>query len=290
MKSLISAASLEIADLAEIVTLAAKYRKCSPPKIPHVNACFIFAEPSTRTKTSFIYAAQGLNMPICDLLLPLSRTVSGADLLDELNVIARFGDTVFIARGEEAVNCLSHGNLIGINCGDSSEHPSQALIDLFAIIESMNCKSLDCLREVRIAFLSPRGALTRAITSFAIVCRTLGLATTLFTNDENYANADCKADEVVHIDLLDVHRITTLLEPYNFIYVIPAYRNGIMSPEESFPLSPSIVGQKKILHPFPRTPVELPRSFDDTKSNLYFLQQRVSVPIRQSLLSWCCAR
>jgi aspartate carbamoyltransferase catalytic subunit len=97
----------------------------------------LFYEASTRTRLSFSLAAQRLSADVLDFSKDSSSTAKGETLIDTARNIEAMGVDVFVLRhsapGAAAV-LARHVKCSVVNAGDGAhEHPTQALLDLFAI-------------------------------------------------------------------------------------------------------------------------------------------------------------
>jgi aspartate carbamoyltransferase catalytic subunit len=99
----------------------------------------LFFEPSTRTRTSFELAAKRLSTDVINFSVPTSSVVKGESLVDTaLTVQALGADFIVIRHFSSGVPHLLAKKLRAsiINAGDgTNEHPTQALLDAFTIIE-----------------------------------------------------------------------------------------------------------------------------------------------------------
>lgn len=99
----------------------------------------LFFEPSTRTRTSFELAAKRLSTDVINFSGPSSSVLKGESLLDTaLSVQALGADIIIIRHSSSGVpHMLSrHLKASVINAGDgTNEHPTQALLDAFTIME-----------------------------------------------------------------------------------------------------------------------------------------------------------
>lgn len=99
----------------------------------------LFYENSTRTKMSFMLAADYLGAKPQDLGISTSSVKKGESLIDTGVTLDMMGTDIFIIR--HSLTGASHllaKNVSAsvINAGDgSNEHPTQALLDMFSIIE-----------------------------------------------------------------------------------------------------------------------------------------------------------
>ena len=111
-------------------------------KTPHLQGKSIitlFYENSTRTRLSFELAAKYMSGCAANISASSSSVTKGETLLDTGRTIDRMGADVIIIRHpmSGAPHLLAqHVNASVINAGDgTNEHPTQALLDMFTIIE-----------------------------------------------------------------------------------------------------------------------------------------------------------
>lgn len=99
----------------------------------------LFYEPSTRTRTSFELAAKRLSTDVINFSVTSSSVVKGESLIDTaLTVQALGADFIIIRHPSSGVSHMlsEHLDASVINAGDgTNEHPTQALLDAFTIIE-----------------------------------------------------------------------------------------------------------------------------------------------------------
>ena len=98
-----------------------------------------FYEPSTRTRTSFEIAAKRLSADTINISARTSSLVKGESLLDTVKNLQAMQPDVLIIRHPHAGAphfLARHIEAAVINAGDGMhEHPTQALLDAFSIIE-----------------------------------------------------------------------------------------------------------------------------------------------------------
>ena len=99
----------------------------------------LFYENSTRTKMSFLLAAQYLGAYADDLNVATSSVMKDETLIDTGLMLDAFGTNVIVLRHSKvgAAHLLAQNvNCSVINGGDgSNEHPTQALLDIFTMWE-----------------------------------------------------------------------------------------------------------------------------------------------------------
>ncbi len=96
-----------------------------------------FAEPSTRTRTSFELAAKRLSADVVNISGKSSALVKGESLVDTARTLESMRVDAVVVRHRAAgvPHLLSRvGNFSVINAGDGMhEHPTQALLDLYTV-------------------------------------------------------------------------------------------------------------------------------------------------------------
>ncbi len=109
--------------------------------LKHSSIVTLFYENSTRTKMSFMMAAEYLGAKIDDLAISTSSTNKGESLVDTGVNLDQMGINIMIIRHgmTGAAHLLAKNvNASVINAGDgTNEHPTQALLDLFTIREKL---------------------------------------------------------------------------------------------------------------------------------------------------------
>src|SRR5687767_7912993 len=100
-----------------------------------------FVEPSTRTKTSFALAARRLGAEVVDFSPSNSSLTKGESLKDTARTIESMGVAFTAIRHSASGAPAFLSRLVGssvINAGDgANEHPTQALLDLLTMRQSL---------------------------------------------------------------------------------------------------------------------------------------------------------
>jgi len=144
-KDLLSLYDLEAEEIQLILNTAAEFKKVSERRVKKVPALRgktvvnFFVEPSTRTRTSFELAEQRLSADIININASSSSLSKGESLLDTAKNIEALQADIIVMRHSAAGahNFLSSHLKCGVvNAGDGAHsHPTQALLDIFTIIE-----------------------------------------------------------------------------------------------------------------------------------------------------------
>lgn len=149
MKHVVSARQFTTKDLEEIfdsanfmransqtITARRKLLKRQSGKIMTA----LFYEPSTRTRLSFVSAAERLGMQIIETenATEFSSAAKGETIEDSIRVVASYSDVVVMRHKENGA--AQRASVVSgvpiINAGDGTgEHPTQALLDLYTIMD-----------------------------------------------------------------------------------------------------------------------------------------------------------
>ncbi len=144
-KDLLALYDLDAGEIQLILDTAQEFKKVSERRVKKVPALRgktvvnFFVEPSTRTRASFELAEQRLSADIVNMSASTSSLSKGETLLDTAKNIEALQVDLIVMRHSAAGshNFLAKHLRCGvINAGDGAhEHPTQALLDMFTIIQ-----------------------------------------------------------------------------------------------------------------------------------------------------------
>lgn len=145
MKDLVGIRELEKSDIERILETASSFKdvlKRDIKKVPALRGKTVvnlFFEPSTRTRTSFELAEKRMSMDVLNFSVPTSAVVKGESLLDTIKTIESYGVNFMVIRHSSSgiPHFIAKNSAASvINAGDGlNEHPTQALLDAFTILE-----------------------------------------------------------------------------------------------------------------------------------------------------------
>ena len=145
MKDLVGIKELSRSDIELILDTSSSFKdvlKRDIKKVPALRGktvANLFFEPSTRTRTSFELAEKRMSMDVLNFSAPTSAVAKGESLLDTIKTIEAYGiNYIVIRHSSSGVPYFIAANTRAsvINAGDGvNEHPTQALLDAFSIIE-----------------------------------------------------------------------------------------------------------------------------------------------------------
>lgn len=257
-----------------------------------------FFEASTRTRLSFEGAVLRLDGKIVSV--PDGRVTGvakGESLSDIGEMLNTYGDLVVLRHPEvSAVDEIRRNLLLPlVNAGNGSgEHPTQALIDWYALLKFRPDLLRDDLSDdlrIHVGIIGTPGSM-RAVKSFLRMALRFENAVKQVTIISEMADAlgESLAEEVEHsaVPVNTTNSLETVLPTLDVIYMNSialiggSYRNldSRYKLTRNSDLKPGAV----VMHPFARNN-ELDTSLDDTPANLYFAQAAGGVYMRQALLT-----
>ncbi len=145
MKDLVGIKDISRQEIEEILDTAKAFKEVLQRDIKKVptlrgrTAINLFFEPSTRTRTSFELAEKRLSLDVLNFSVSTSSVVKGETLYDTLKTIESYNVDYIVIRHSSsgaARFVADHTPASVINAGDgTNEHPTQALLDAFSILE-----------------------------------------------------------------------------------------------------------------------------------------------------------
>jgi aspartate carbamoyltransferase catalytic subunit len=157
-KHLLGIKDLNTEDIQLILSTAGQFKEVlqrpvkKVPSLRDVNIVNLFYENSTRTRISFELAERRLSADVVNFTVSSSSAAKGETLLDTVNNILSMKVDMVVMRhsASGAPHFLAkHIDAAIINAGDGiNEHPTQALLDAFSMIEKFGS-----LKGLKVAIL-----------------------------------------------------------------------------------------------------------------------------------------
>jgi aspartate carbamoyltransferase catalytic subunit len=149
----------------------------------------IFFEPSTRTRVSFELAAQRLNLRFSHFQMDESTSLAkGESIYDSLKVFEGLNPDLFIFRSKSdaGLNRFFENTKIPFVCAGlgNEYHPTQALLDVFTIQESVKKD----LKDTRVVFVGDTKA-SRVVSSHIELSKLLGYKI-IQCSDKDHSSVD----------------------------------------------------------------------------------------------------
>ncbi len=253
----------------------------------------LFYEPSTRTSASFTSAMERLGgsvIPINEV--KYSSVSKGESLPDTIRTLEAYVDVIVLRHPEigSAALAAKYAKKPVINAGDGvGEHPTQALLDLFTILEEM--KTIDGLTITMVGDLK-----------YGRTVHSLARLLTLYDIRLNYVSPEIlpmPEDVIEEVKQTGTpqnycNNIEELLPESDVIYVTRVQRERFEDEKDyekvkgSYVLTPELLKNAKedmvIMHPLPRVG-EISMELDDDPRAAYFRQVEYGLYVRMALLA-----
>ena len=293
-KNIISISDLSRDELELILNVAKSLKKTPQPtllKNKVIASCFF--EASTRTRLSFEAAVLRLggNVIGFDNADNISLSQKGETLADSVKVIGSYADAFFIRHPQEGAARLAAEivDIPVINAGDgANQHPTQTLLDLFAIFETQKT-----LKNLSVAFVGDL--------KYGRTVHSLAQAISLFDCKLFFISPDLLAMPDYILEALDkqnihysVHKsIEEVIDSLDIIYMTRVQKERFDETQyphikSEFVLKKSMLANVRdnlrILHPLPRID-EIENDVDTTPFAYYFQQAEDAIYARQALLA-----
>ncbi|MEM7534890.1 MAG: aspartate carbamoyltransferase [Chloroflexota bacterium] len=253
----------------------------------------LFYEPSTRTSSSFMASMMRLGgqvIPISNV--QYSSVTKGESLPDTVRTLECYSDVIVIRHHEagSAATAARYASIPVINAGDGiGEHPTQALLDLFTIVESL--KQVNGLKIAMVGDLKygrTVHSLTKLLLNYDVEF--------VFVSPDNLRMTPevlsmVKKAGQSYTELEDIHEV---IGDADVLYVTRVQKERFTDLAEYdrvkdyYIVDPALMSQAKeqmiVMHPLPRVS-EISYAVDDDPRAAYFRQMRNGLYIRMALLA-----
>ncbi|MGQ9681368.1 MAG: aspartate carbamoyltransferase [Anaerolineae bacterium] len=253
----------------------------------------LFYEPSTRTSSSFMAAMQRLGgsvIPINEV--HYSSVTKGESLPDTVRTLECYADIIVLRHPEtgSAQIAADAASKPIINAGDGTgEHPTQALLDLFTILEELG--GIDGIHVAMVGDLKygrTVHSLTRLLSLFDVRLSFVS-PESLRMPAEHLNEVRSKGKTAVEFE-----DVSEVIGEADVLYVTRVQRERFEDPDlyekvkGSYVITPEVLQQAKermvVMHPLPRV-YEISREVDDDPRAAYFRQMENGMYIRMALLA-----
>ena len=253
----------------------------------------LFYEPSTRTSSSFMAAMLRLGGQVIPINnVQYSSVTKGESLPDTVRTLESYSDVIVLRHPEvgAAATAARYASKPVINAGDGvGEHPTQALLDLFTIVEELG--AVDKLKIAMVGDLKygrTVHSLTKLLINYDVEF--------VFVAPEILAMPDDVLEAVQaaghkHTLTTDVHEV---IGDADVLYVTRVQKERFSDMaqydrvKEHYVVDEALMAKAKsrmiVMHPLPRVN-EISYAIDDDPRAAYFRQMRNGMYIRMALLS-----
>ncbi len=253
----------------------------------------LFYEPSTRTSASFTAAMERLGgsvIPINEV--KYSSVSKGESLPDTVRSLEAYADVIVLRHPEEGATALAaqYTKKPIINAGDGvGEHPTQALLDLFTILEELG--EVDGLTITLVGDLKygrTVHSLARLLSRYDVALNYVSPPILQMPGKIVAEIEESGTPQVVHTDLEDV------IGDSDVVYVTRVQKERFENPADyeavagAYVISPETMKLAKdrmaLMHPLPRVN-EISIDVDDDPRAAYFRQMEYGMYVRMALLA-----
>jgi len=253
----------------------------------------LFYEPSTRTSSSFMAAMMRLGGQVIPINnVQYSSVSKGESLPDTIRTLESYSDVIVIRHpevGAAATAAYYAANPV-INAGDGvGEHPTQALLDLFTIVEELG--KVDGLTITMVGDLKygrTVHSLTKLLLNYDVTFRFVSpeilrmpadVLEAVDASGHAYEQVEALPDAVAGSDVLYVTRVQK--ERFTDLAAYDRVKDLYVVDEE---LLTQAKEQMIVMHPLPRVG-EIAYGVDDDPRAAYFRQMRNGMYVRMALLA-----
>lgn len=304
-KNIISVDQFSVDDLSQIFSRASEMRQFvssfgSVDILRGKILANLFYEPSTRTSSSFMAAMQRLGgtvIPITEV--KYSSVSKGETLVDTVRTLNSYCDCVVLRHPQvgSATLAATVSSKPIINAGDGiGEHPTQALLDMFTIVEELNLgqqASLD-LRGLHVALVGDLlhgrtvHSLSKLLSLYGVTMHLVSPAS-LRMPDEICDALGARGSKIfLHEKLDDALRVCDVLYITRVQKERFADEDSYEKVKDSYVITTDTMSRAKegavLMHPFPRVN-EISFDVDCDARAAYFRQMENGMYIRMALLA-----
>lgn len=253
----------------------------------------LFYEPSTRTSSSFTSAMERLGGSVIPINEVRYSSVSkGESLPDTIRTLECYADVIVLRHPEVGASALAaeYARKPIINAGDGvGEHPTQALLDLYTIVEELGgAENLTVTMLGDLKYGRTVHSLSRLLSQFNVTLRYVS-PDILRMPPEIIEEITSKGiTQTEHSNLNDV------LPETDVLYVTRVQKERFEHPEDyemvkgAYVITPEIMKSAKhqmiVMHPLPRVG-EISMEFDNDPRAAYFRQMEYGLYVRMALLA-----
>lgn len=253
----------------------------------------LFYEPSTRTSSSFMAAMMRLGGQVIPINnVQYSSVSKGESLPDTIRTLESYSDVIVIRHPEvgAAATAAYYAEKPVINAGDGvGEHPTQALLDLFTIVEELG--KVDGLTITMVGDLKygrTVHSLTKLLVNYDVKFRFVSPDILSMPGDvldvvkgtgHAYEEVESLPDAIGGSDVLYVTRVQK--ERFTDLAAYDRVKDLYVVDEE---LLTQAKERMIVMHPLPRVG-EITYGVDDDPRAAYFRQMRNGMYIRMAILA-----
>lgn len=293
MKHIISIKDFERSEIDRLLSLAKKIdeKKYDENALRGKILGLLFFEPSTRTRMSFEASMARLGGTSLNVgSVEACSIAKGETLADTIRVVSGYVDAIVLRHPKEGAARLASefAKVPVINAGDGAgQHPSQTLLDLYTISQSMKLDGIDVAMIGDLLYGRTAHSLAYALSLYNVRLHTISPKGLELPGNLTRELRDKGMEIIVH------DQIEELVSSSDVLYVTRIQRErfpdaaSYLNVASSYRITPELLaGARKeaiVLHPLPRVDEIDPR-VDKCPHAKYFEQSRNGIPVRMAML------
>ncbi|HKJ26927.1 MAG TPA: aspartate carbamoyltransferase [Anaerolineales bacterium] len=253
----------------------------------------VFYEPSTRTSSSFTSAMERLGGSVIPINEVRYSSVSkGESLPDTIRTLECYTDVIVLRHPEVGASALAakYAKKPIINAGDGvGEHPTQALLDLYTIVEELgDAQGLTVTMLGDLKYGRTVHSLSRLLSKFG---GTLNYVSPEILRMPPEIIEEINASGIAQYETDDLAKV---LPETDVLYVTRVQKERFENPTDyetvkgAYIITPEVMKAAKqnmiVMHPLPRVG-EISMEFDDDPRAAYFRQMEYGLYVRMALLA-----
>jgi len=253
----------------------------------------LFYEPSTRTSSSFTSAMERLGGSVIPINEVRYSSVSkGESLPDTIRTLECYADVIVLRHPELGASALAaqFARKPILNAGDGvGEHPTQALLDLYTIVEELgSAENLTVTMLGDLKYGRTVHSLSRLLSLFNVTLHYVSPEILRMPQEIIQEINSKDISQTEHADLLKV------LPETDVLYVTRVQKERFDNPAEfdsvkdAYVITPEVMQRAKnkmiVMHPLPRVG-EISMDFDEDPRAAYFRQMEYGLYVRMALLA-----
>lgn len=253
----------------------------------------VFMEPSTRTRSSFLSAMLHLGGRVVPMDNLTSDTMKGETLQDTIRCIENFVDIIVLRHPQVGSAALAskYASIPVINAGDGSgEHPTQALLDMFCILDKFG--TIDGLNITIVGDLK----YGRTVHSLSYLLAHYNVNINFVSQPQLAMPHDIVDDlreSPAGITVNETSNLESVLGKTDVLYVTRVQKERFsdlsvyLAVKDQYTITPEVMNQLQsksvVMHPLPRIK-EISEQVDDDARCIYFKQPKYGLYVRMALL------
>jgi carbamoyl-phosphate synthase/aspartate carbamoyltransferase len=310
MNHLLSVLNLTKSQILNYISKAEKFKQENSiyTNLQNKTLVNIFFEPSTRTSCSFQAAMIKLGGNVINITEKYSSVEKGESLEDTIKTVSHYGDIIVIRHPVKGSAHIAStvSSIPVINAGDgNSEHPTQALLDIFTIKTELMKFNLDILdtnienrEKITVTFMGDLKN-SRTIHSLIHILCLFPVFRFIFVHPDGLEMPTEIIQKLsqLHYGFVNNNNIEEVIQFTDVLYVtriqkerfqnMEEYNTILNSTKNNFIINKKVLHSAKenmiIMHPLPRLH-EIDIEIDNDKRAVYFEQVKNGIFMRMAIL------